>query len=45
MKLSVDEPAFLSFFKGDIKEVKLKDSKSLTTLLNITNEILGNMKY
>lgn len=45
MKLTVTEPAFLNFFKADMKEVKLKDPKSLTTLLKITNEILSTMQY
>lgn len=35
------DPRFLVFFKGDINEVKMKDPKTLTELLETTNIILS----
>lgn len=44
MKLMTTDPRFLEFFGGHTKEVKLKDPKSLTELLSITNRILSEMR-
>ncbi len=43
MKLYTTDPRFLSFCKGDCKEVKIKDPTGLTKLLEYTNEILKEM--
>ena len=47
MKMKVEDPRFLSFFEGqkDLrKEVKLKNAKHLQKILDITREILGEIK-
>lgn len=43
MKLTITDPRFLSFFKDDAKQVKLKDPTNLTKLLQITQEIFNEM--
>lgn len=43
MKIKTKDERFLEFFKNtkkDYNEIKLKDAKSLTKILNITNEII-----
>lgn len=43
MKLYTTDPRFLSFCKGDCKEVKIKDPTGLTKLLEVTNAVLEGM--
>jgi inositol hexakisphosphate/diphosphoinositol-pentakisphosphate kinase len=45
MKLTTTDPRFLAFFKGDSKELKIKDPTGLTKLLEISNEILLTLNH
>ena len=41
MKFTTSDPRFLSFFGDSTKEVKIKDPKTMTQLLSMTNQFLS----